>query len=154
MKLHLVQHGDAVAKHVDPDRPLSAQGRADVERLARLLAARGVSVGGVFHSGKTRAKQTAESLASALGSAGQVSARTGLNPNDPVDNVLQDVERWSEDVLLVGHLPFMSRLTSRLLGRKEDKATLEFRPSSAACLERDAGGRWIVAWFLPPDMVG
>ena len=153
MKLYLVQHGDAVARQVDPDRPLSAQGRADIERLARLLAARGIRVSRVFHSGKTRAKQTAESLAAALGGA-VAAARTGLNPNDPTDAVLQDIAQGDDDVLLVGHLPFLGRLASRLLGRKEAKATLGFRPGSAACLERDGDGRWIVAWFLPPEMVG
>ena len=44
MKLYLVQHGEACAKDVDPQRPLTEQGRADVDRLARLLASAGVRV--------------------------------------------------------------------------------------------------------------
>ncbi len=44
MRLYLVQHGEAVTKAVDPDRPLSEQGRADVERLAIWMGAQGVEV--------------------------------------------------------------------------------------------------------------
>jgi broad specificity phosphatase PhoE len=38
MRLYLVQHGDAVPEQLDPERPLSAAGRQDVEAVARLLA--------------------------------------------------------------------------------------------------------------------
>ena len=37
MRVYLVQHGDAVPKEVDPDRPLSDTGRQDIERLAKFL---------------------------------------------------------------------------------------------------------------------
>ena len=60
MKLYLVQHGEACAEDVDPERPLTAQGRADVERLAAFLQQAGIQVGRVIHSGKLRAEQTAE----------------------------------------------------------------------------------------------
>ena len=63
MTLYLVQHGAAVPEQEDPERPLSAQGAEDVERLAGLLAHLGVSVARVLHSGKTRAAQTAAKLA-------------------------------------------------------------------------------------------
>ena len=57
MKLYLTQHGLAVAKDVDPERPLSEQGRRDVRRLVDFLADAGVRVKQVLHSGKTRAEQ-------------------------------------------------------------------------------------------------
>ena len=37
MRIYLTQHGLAVPKDVDPDRPLNEQGREDVRRLAELL---------------------------------------------------------------------------------------------------------------------
>ena len=65
MRLYLVQHGDAVPERLDPERPLSAAGRREVEAVARLLAGAGARVAHVVHSGKLRAQQTAELLVSA-----------------------------------------------------------------------------------------
>jgi phosphohistidine phosphatase SixA len=63
MRLYLVQHGDAVPERLDPERPLSASGRREVQAVARLLADTGVRAAHVVHSGKLRAQQTAELLA-------------------------------------------------------------------------------------------
>ena len=67
MKLYLVQHGDALAKDIDADRPLSEKGQSDVKRIASFLAGR-MEVSRVMHSGKTRAQQTAELLADSMAS--------------------------------------------------------------------------------------
>lgn len=66
MKLYLVQHGEASAKTVDPERPLTELGRTDVEQLARFLGEAGVRIERVMHSGKLRAVQTAECLAAGI----------------------------------------------------------------------------------------
>ena len=39
MYLYLVQHGAAVSKEIDPERPLSQEGRAEVRKVASYLAA-------------------------------------------------------------------------------------------------------------------
>ena len=70
MRLYLTQHGLAVPKDVDPDRPLSEQGRQDVRRLADFLGHAGVRVEQFLHSSKTRAEQTAAILAEPLLPAG------------------------------------------------------------------------------------
>ncbi|MCZ6522899.1 MAG: histidine phosphatase family protein, partial [Alphaproteobacteria bacterium] len=62
MRLYLVQHGEALAKEVDAERRLSADGRRDVRRLAEFLAKSGLRVRKVLHSGKARARETAELL--------------------------------------------------------------------------------------------
>ncbi|MGD8931441.1 MAG: histidine phosphatase family protein, partial [Chromatiales bacterium] len=63
MKLYLMQHGQAMAKEQDPERPLTQQGRQDVDRLGQFLRQAGVRVVRVIHSGKLRARQSAETLA-------------------------------------------------------------------------------------------
>ena len=78
MFLYLVQHGEALTKEADPDRPLSEAGRANVEHLAGFLAGRSLRVARVLHSGKTRARQTAEILAAALAPDAPVEAGDGL----------------------------------------------------------------------------
>ncbi len=67
MRLYLVQHGDALSKDLDPKRPLSAKGRRDVARLGEELARSTLTVERILHSGKLRAKETAETICAALG---------------------------------------------------------------------------------------
>lgn len=66
MKIYLMRHGTPLPKVNDQERPLSDQGRDDVERMADFLQKGGVQVEGIFHSGKTRARQTAEIMTSRL----------------------------------------------------------------------------------------
>ncbi len=82
MHLYLVQHGDALPKDLDPGRPLSDKGLADIGRLADWLGERGVKVTEILHSGKTRARQTAELLGSVVESGDRIREGSGLGPND------------------------------------------------------------------------
>ena len=102
----------SVEEEVNPERPLSERGRNDVERLAQFLAASGMGVQRLYHSGKLRARQTAELLAARIGSVDAIEASPGLNPNDAVEPIAERIAAWREDTLLVGHLPFMARLVA------------------------------------------
>ena len=153
MKLYLVQHGEALAKEVDPDRPLSERGRADVGRLAGFLERGGVSAARVVHSGKTRAQQTADLLARAMAPGGVSEARTGLGPNDPTDALAAEARAWSDDVVVVGHLPFMGKLAARLVSGRDDLDAVAFRPGGMVCLERAEGAAWTIAWMLHPELL-
>ena len=151
MRLYLVQHGEALPKERDPDRPLSGPGRADVERLVDFRAKRRVRARRVRHSGKTRAQQTAELLARALG--GACEGRSGRAPNDPTGDVAQEASGWTDDVVLVGHLPFMGRLAARLVAGREDPGVAAFRPGGMLCLERGEEGGWTISWMLRPELL-
>jgi phosphohistidine phosphatase len=153
MRIYLTQHGQAVPKDIDPDRPLSAQGRADVRGLAELLDIAGIQVGQVLHSGKTRAEQTAAILAEALLPEGHPEAHAGLGPNDPLEKVSPEIAFWSVDTLIVSHLPYLGRLASLLLASDPDRPLLGFRPGSMACLEKEAEGHWGLAWMLRPELL-
>jgi phosphohistidine phosphatase len=149
MKLYLVQHGEALAKEVDADRPLSPRGEAEVGRLAQFLDARMVPVR-VLHSGKTRARQTAEILAAVLG--GEVAATDGIAPNDAVAAWVAGLDGLAGDTMVVGHLPFMARAVSQLLTGGEDPL-VAFRPGGMVCLEQGDEG-WTLAWMLRPELLG
>ena len=60
MKLYLVQHGEAHSKDTNLERPLTQKGRIDVNKMSDFMNIAGVVVKQVYHSGKLRAKQTAE----------------------------------------------------------------------------------------------
>jgi len=60
LRVYLVRHGKAKSKEEDPERHLTERGAEEVRRVARFLAAAGIQVSKILHSGKTRARQTAE----------------------------------------------------------------------------------------------
>ena len=78
----LVRHGEALSKQEDPARPLSDRGRNRAETTARWLASIGLPVGEIRHSGKARARETAEIVAAALDAGERVREAEGLAPND------------------------------------------------------------------------
>lgn len=153
MRLYLVQHGEATSKEVNPERPLTERGAGDVQRLAVFLARRGIGVARIVHSGKARAKQTADALAAA---APRVTpeAIDGLDPSDSVERMGTRIVEWTKDTIIAGHQPFLGKLAARMLCGDETRLSVAFVPGSALCLERGSEGEWHLVWMLPPELVG
>jgi len=133
MRLYLVQHAHAVAKDVDPNRPLSDKGRADLALVMELLRPVGLRVGWIWHSSKVRAAQTAEILAEVVDSAQGPSVREGLGPNDDVEPWRGQLEAAEQDGMIVGHQPFLGKLV--------------------VCLARDGSDRWQLEWMVTPGLL-
>ncbi len=158
MKLYLVQHGEAASEAEDPARPLTPAGRAAVENAGRHLARVSLLGSGaaVRHSGKLRAAQTAEILCSCLRSAGPAEALAGLAPNDPPEAaqkfIAQSIGQNIGDLMLVGHLPHLSRLASLLLAGTWERTLVRFRMGGVVCLARDDSGAWALEWMLVPEL--
>jgi len=152
MKLYLVQHGEACAKDVDPQRPLTEQGKVDVKRLAVFLKRAGVQVERVIHSGKLRARQTAEVLAGSIAAGVELEESGMINPNDNPKAFDWQSESWSIDTLVVGHLPFMTRLVSHLLVDNVDRLSVNYQPGSIVCLEH-TDGQWLLDWMIRPQLL-
>ncbi len=147
MNLYLVHHGDAVGPDVDPRRPLSAAGRLHVDTLAAKAASKGTHPAIVWHSGKLRAKQTAETFWRACNALADFSATRDLQPDDKPEWIadrLRGEARDVLDVLIVGHFPHLPRLLSVLL--KNESA---FPPHGVVALTTDDGGEtWRETWRL------
>ncbi len=151
MNIYLVQHGEAEPKSVDPARPLTVRGRQEAEQVAAFAAGLGLELGQIRHSGKTRAEQTAAILGEALSPPGGVVAVPGLAPKDDVAPVAETLARESQPVMLVGHLPFLSRLAGLLVTGDPDRPVVQFRNAGIVCLSLEEG-RWLVTWILTPEM--
>ncbi len=153
MKLYLVHHGEAVAEEQDPQRPLTPKGRADARRVAAFAVERaGVRIDRIIHSEKLRARQTAEAWLDALPEARLVIDRR-LNPStDPVA-LADDIVRTKDDMLLVGHLPFLRQLTAYLACEDVNRPVLTFPGGGAVCLERSADGAWSIIWIIAPELI-
>ena len=152
MKLYLVQHGEAKRKEEDPSRPLTDKGVKDAEKVAKYVSNLGVKVKKIFHSGKLRAKQTAEIFAKHL-KPEEVLETDGLNPLDPPEIWVKKLKTIDEDIMLTGHLPHLSKLTSVLVIGDENKEIIKFRNAGVICLERNEQEKWIILWAIPPEMI-
>ncbi len=152
MRLYLVRHGQALAKEEAAARPLSAEGEAEAATMAAALARFGIAPARIFHSGKRRAEQTAEAIAAALPHSPRAEPVAGLKPMDPVDALARQVEQWSEDTLIAGHLPQLETLASQLLCGQEDTLALKLVTAAACCLRRNGQG-WELEWLLGPKQL-
>ena len=149
----LVRHGDAMSKEEDPRRPLSAAGREHVEKVAGLVAGIGLDLEEIRHSGKERARETAEIFAERVGATpDQVREASGLNPKDDVDVVAEQLETEDRSVALVGHLPFMGLLASRLLSGDSERVQLRFQDAGCLVVARVEGG-WRLDGFVNPELL-
>jgi phosphohistidine phosphatase len=153
MRLYLVQHGAALPSEVDPARLLSESGRRDVQAIAEFLKGAGIRVERVWHSGKSRAEQTAQLLAKAVMPRGKIEKVGGIGPNDDVAGFVSDADVWEQDILVAGHLPFLSRLVALLVAGDPEHEIVGFLPGSVVCLERCGVDRWLLLWMLRPDLL-
>jgi len=153
MKVYLVQHAEAKSKEQDPERPLSDLGRRHAEQAARAAGRLGLEVEQIRHSGKTRARQTADIMGEALSPRQGVVSVSGLSPLDDVEPAAKELEEEAKPVMLVGHLPFMERLAGRMLTGDADQAVIDFTNAGIVCLERK-DKRWQAAWILTPELAG
>lgn len=153
MKLYLVQHAKAASKEEDPERPLTQEGRIEAQKIAHFLQPLGLTVDRFWHSGKTRAQQTADIYTEAFTTAEEPAAREGLSPNDNVLPVRDEMAVATEDTLIVGHMPFLNRLASLLLTGYEGGDLIDFRHAGVVCLGRLPDNRWQVLWIVVADLI-
>jgi phosphohistidine phosphatase len=150
--LVLVHHADAVGPHVDPQRPLSTPGRAQAQRLVDQLAAArtagstlaGWAPAAIWHSGKLRARQTAEPFL-ALNPFAPFKMVAGLRPDDPPEIILTALASAPADLVLVSHMPYLPALRHRLTG------VSGFPLHGLVVLDRDGDG-WREVLVLGGDL--
>lgn len=152
MDLYLVQHGEAASEEQDPSRPLTDLGRRQVSRVARALAAAGIAPAGIYHSGKLRAEQTARILAEALHPGLVPSRMQGLAPMDEPAAAARAIAAFAAPVMLVGHLPHLSRLCSRLVTGDPGREIVAFHNGGVVCLAPRANEGWALRWIVTPDV--
>lgn len=152
MALYLVQHGKSYPKDQDPEQGLTPEGKAEVQRLAEVARNYGVPVRLIRHSGKKRAWETAAILAAALNPSQGVQEMAGLNPLDDVTRLASQLGS-AQNLMLVGHLPFMERLASYLIIKDIALRVIKFQNGGIVCLDQELeGGPWFIKWTLMPHI--
>lgn len=163
MKLYLVQHAKAASKQEDPQRPLTEEGRRDIQRVAAFIKPLKLCVDYLWHSGKRRAEQTAGFLAEVVRINKEQTVRDGLGPNDDVGVIRDELASIETDVMIVGHLPFLSRLASLLLAGSEPRPSergggesanmVAFKQGGIVCLNRSEDNQWQIDWMVTPELI-
>lgn len=148
---YIARHGDAVLPGIDPRRPLSVEGLAQVHWVAREAAKRLVQVSTVYHSGILRAEQTAEIFAQHLAPAEGVHQISGLLPDDDPLFGKAELEAATAPIMLVGHLPYMERLADLLAGGGSRSPVSDFPTATLVCFSRTLSG-WDLQWQLRPKL--
>jgi phosphohistidine phosphatase len=144
--VYLVHHGDALGPDIDHRRPLSTAGQVHVERIAAEAAARGANPGIVWHSGKLRAKQTAEAFWRACNPLAELSATRDLQPDDPPQWIAERLRFETRDIMIAGHFPHLPRLFAQLTASHDERA---FPLHGVVALSSDdQGATWQEVWRL------
>ncbi len=116
-----------------------------VEQLAAQCALRGAKPSIVWHSGKLRAKQTAEAFWRACNALAEFSAARHLQPDDPPQWIADQLVAETRDILIAGHYPHLPRLLALLL--KKEEGAIEFPQHGVVALEtHDEGKTWSELW--------
>ena len=97
----------------------------------------------VWHSGKLRAKQTAESFWRACNALADFAAVRNLQPDDKPEWLRNELRGETRDILVAGHFPHLPRLRALLLNETVE----EFPPHGLVALESiDGGESWEERW--------
>ncbi|RKZ33467.1 phosphohistidine phosphatase SixA [bacterium] len=154
MNLYLVQHARAKSKEENPDRPLTEQGYIDAEKVAKFVGkSNTIILDVIYHSGKTRAGQTAEIFAKYLAPTDGVKESDGLKALDNPEIWANRVKEMERDIMLVGHLPYMSKLASLLISGNQENKVVEFQKGGIVCLSGDDNGNWSLRWMIIPELL-
>jgi phosphohistidine phosphatase len=151
MYLYLVEHGEAKPAEIDPARGLTAKGAADVRRVAAHLQKLNLDIRKIYHSGKTRASETASILAAQFKPVKGVVEAAGLAPQDDPEIWHERLRALDENTMLVGHLPHMRKLASLLLCGDPERAAVHVKAGGAVCLRR-LEDSWSLEWAISPEL--
>ena len=114
--IYLVHHADAVGPEVEPQRPLSTAGTNHAEAAGGRSCRAWCEARVIWHSGKLRARQTAEPFLRLCNPLAEFSR----DPRPPADrsppaSIKDLVTGEQRDVMLVGHMPNLPRVLTLLV---------------------------------------
>lgn len=155
MKLYCVRHGQAEKfPNEKGEQPLTPEGREEIQHLAKHLEKMGIKVSCVLHSGKLRAKETTEILSPSILLKGcKPEIYSLLGTDQPVQSLIDEIQNWQDDMMLVGHMPFISQLVSALVLGNDATQIIRFLPGTVVCLDRYEENRWVIDWAIRAEVI-
>jgi phosphohistidine phosphatase len=149
--IYLVQHAEAKSEEEDIQRPITSKGREDAKKTAEAI--KGIKLDLIMHSGKNRARQTAEVMAKILNPTEGIKEAKDLEPLADAGEWASRLAEMKKEVMLVGHLPHLSNLVSLMLCGDEEKKVINFKKAGIICLGIDEAGEWTIEWIITPEVI-
>jgi phosphohistidine phosphatase len=142
MKIYVLRHGIAVEPGAsgcenDAGRPLIPKGKRQLRQTAAAMKKMGLRFDLILSSPYLRAKQTAEIVAESLKLKGQLKISDALAPDGSPKNLIRQLNELKpapENVLLVGHEPYLGCLVSLLTTGRAD-LMMDFKKGGLCQLE-------------------
>lgn len=104
----------------------------------------------IFHSMKLRAKQKSEAMAETLKI--DIIKIKGLAPLDETEIIAERINNSDQFLMIVGHLPHLSKLAPLLLCGDKNKLIIFFQMGWIVCLQRNKK-IWSVRWIITPENI-
>jgi phosphohistidine phosphatase len=162
MNLYLLRHGLAAdqAPHSakDADRPLTPKGERKLWRITEAMEALELSFDLILSSPCVRARQTAEIVAEGFNARRKLELTESLAPHGnskQLVELLLHLEPQPQNVLLVGHEPYLSELISLLLAG-DTRLAVELKKGGLCNLAVDSlshGRCATLEWLLTPKQM-
>ncbi len=149
MYLLLMQHAKSKTKEDDPERGITDEGRNETLRTAKYLDNMDFNVDEIWHSSKKRSRETAELVTSVNNLHNILSEKDFLSPLDEVKPAVKVLNSFNKNLMIVGHLPFLSKLASSLITGSEDFEPVKFFNSGIVTLFREGNSWKIISVTIP-----
>jgi phosphohistidine phosphatase len=164
MNIFILRHGVAVEPGTpgyesDSERPLIPKGERRLRSAGAAMEKLELSFDLILSSPFVRARQTAEIVAGELKLKKRLEFFEGLVPGGnpkALIHALNELKPAPENVLLVGHEPYLSRLISLLVSGDADAAAIEMKKGGLCKLEAAAlrhGQCARLTWLLTPSQM-
>jgi phosphohistidine phosphatase len=143
----------------DAERPLIPKGEHRLRSAAAAMEKLELSFDLILSSPFIRAKQTAEIVAGELKMKKRIEFFDGLVPggnSKALIYALNELKQAPENILLVGHEPYLSRLISLLVSGGADAATIEMKKGGLCKLQTGElrhGQCARLSWLLTPSQM-
>ncbi|SRR6266404_2573686 len=163
MNLFILRHGLAVEHGApgcsdDASRPLTAEGKSKLREIAHAMEKLDLGLDLILSSPFKRARQTAEITAEELDLVKKLELSDALTPHGTAKDLIRIINQLKpppENILLVGHEPYLSNLISLLVsGGRDFSVVLKKGGLAKLSLENLRHGRCAsLEWLLTPKQM-
>ena len=128
--IFILRHGDAgnrvTVVEKDSERPLTPEGRAEMQKIAKSLKAVGLQTDRIYTSPLRRARETAEIAAKVL-KIPTLEEWNELKPDGSKAELYRKLARLEQDSrpILVGHEPYLTSMIGEIIGTTNAKIVLK-----------------------------
>ena len=152
MELYFMQHGQAVSEQEDPARPLSREGVTQCQLSAKAIQRMGLAFDVIVCSPKRRSHQTAALVAEAIRYPySDILESEAALPKAGPEEILKKLSQLIGDkILIVGHLPNLSRLVSKLIG--SDREIVRFENGGLVGVKKGDEGNFLLCVLTAGQM--